>query len=273
MKLEPHTYQGMVYYLIRPDLMNQGTIPLLMIHGHGGDHRGLEKLAQEVTGPVIIFDLPGFGDSKELSGPHTIENYVTFLQKFITELSVNRYNLLGHSLGSAIALTLAAEDPRVQRLLLLNPIPQFTVYIKYLIRTVNGLGTKMPAKMADAFVKARLYNLVTFLMHSRKRTDKVHAAEYLRAQNSAQYSFKTWSESGESIFFFDHIKIAQQIGIPTLVLHGDKDSLTTLHAIKEFCEVLNARLVRIAQAGHFLPLEHIKEAAHEINHFLDKNNE
>ena len=266
-------FEGMVYYRYEPGQPNSTQSLLLMIHGHGGDHRGLEELAASLNMGVVIPDLPGFGESSELSEKHTIENYVRFLKKFMSAIGAERYMLLGHSLGSAIALALTAEDQRVSHLVLLNPVPDFTKRIKFLIRSVNGLGHKMPEKMADAFVKAKLYNLATFLIHSRRRNDREYATKYLKTQNTARYSFKTWSESGESIFFFDQVALAKQITSPALILHGERDSLTTGEAIQHFSEALNAQLIEIPGTGHFLPLEHTAEAAEPIKAFLGASHE
>jgi pimeloyl-ACP methyl ester carboxylesterase len=268
MKHLRHEFEGTVYFVYHPQVAESTELPLLMIHGHGGDHEGLSALAQNLNTTVIIPDLPGFGESKELEVPHTIENYVQHLEKLMDKLGYTKYIVMGHSLGSAIALTLATTDLRVQKLILLNPIPEFTAYIQKLIKTINGVGSKMPVKIADALVNARLYNLATFLLHSRKRNDASYAVKYLKAQNNAKYSFKTWSQSGESIFYFDHMKAAEKVRIPTLVLHGDRDSLTTLSGIEVFTKILAARLVRIPKAGHFLPLEHIDEAATSIKKFM-----
>ncbi len=272
MKHLRHEFNGTVYFVYRPQVVEPTQLPLLMIHGHGGDHEGLSALAKKLQTVVIIPDLPGFGESKELDVSHTIENYVQHLKSLMDELSYSQYIVMGHSLGSAIALTLATTDTRVQKLVLLNPIPEFTTYIQRLIKTINGVGTKMPVKIANALVNARLYNLTTFLLNSRKRNDASYAVKYLKAQNNAKYSFKTWSESGESIFYFDHMKAAKNVRIPTLVLHGDRDSLTTLSGIEIFANALKASLVRIPKAGHFLPLEHIDEAVESIQKFMEESN-
>lgn len=271
MKVTQHEIDGMVYFIYTPATIKSGSLPLLMIHGHGGDHLGLASLAKQLKTTVVIPDLPGFGKSKELAGNHTIENYVKTLRSLIDTLGYKEFAVMGHSLGSAIALTLCAEDSRTQKLILLNPVPEFTRYIQRLIKTLNGVGTKMSPRVATALVNARLYNLASFLLYSRNRGSASHARNYLKAQNSYKYSFRTWSESGESVFFFDHLKMAQLVKIPVLLLHGDKDSLTTLSSIQAFAKVLSAKLVRIPHAGHFLPLENIDEAAQHIQDFIDEN--
>ena len=268
-----HEFSGIVYFVYQPKpAPAEPFLPLLMIHGHGGDHRGMEFLAQALGITVIIPDLPGFGESKELTEKHTIERYVKSLQQLATHLEFGQYNVAGHSLGSAIALALAAEDKRVSKLVLLNPVPQFMAYIQYLLVKLNGLGNKIPPKYADALVKARLYNLTTFLLHSRKRADVTYAKQYLLNQKTARYSFKTWSESGESIYGLDQMALATSVSQSTLIVHGDKDSITTLASIEQFVAAFKtATLLRIAHAGHFLPLEHPADIAPQLLDFLKED--
>lgn len=260
-------FGGTVYYVYE----NTETVdmpPLLMIHGHGGSHQGLEDLAKQLNATVVVPDLPGFGESQELPAEHTIEQYVLHLKSLADELGCLEYSVLGHSLGSAIALSLAAADARVNKLSLINPVPEFNASVQRLIRAVNGIGSKVPPKAADAFVNARLYNLATFLLHSRRRTERLQIAKYMKAQGSTAYSFKTWAESGESVFFYDHTASAKVVNVPTLVVHGERDSLTSHTAISAFVTILKAQLVVIKKSGHFLPFEQSREVAQTVQEFL-----
>lgn len=269
MKPIRHEYNGIVYFEYEPTITAKSSdLPILMIHGHGGDHRGLELLAGNMKSRVIIPDLPGFGESEELE-LHSIENYVLKLKKMMKHLKINKYSLVGHSLGSGVALALASADTNVVKLILLNPVPEFTKYIQYILHTINGIGGKIPQKYSDALVSARLYNLATFLMHSRQRRDLTHAKDYLNAQNTTKYSFRTWSESGEAIYTLDQVELAKNIMIPVLIVHGKTDSLTSSATIKEFTSKFkNSELAVVANAGHFLPLEQANDVSIIIQTFL-----
>jgi|GEM_PF-4862997 len=272
MKSSRHKYEKIVYYTYEPTEDNKAhASPILMIHGHGGDHRGLEALARELNRYIVIPDLPGFGESEEIEN-HSIENYVKSLKALVTNLELSSYVAVGHSLGSAVALSLARSDSRMDLLVLINPVPEFSDTLRSLVQKVNAVGNKIPTKYADALVKAHLYNLATFLMHSRKRTDPRQAKKYLTEQKQAKYSFKTWSESGDSIYRLNQMEIAKQITIPTLVMHADSDTLTSLEDIRTYTGLFaDASLAHVAKAGHFLPLEQPTTTANIINIFLDKH--
>lgn len=241
---------------------------LVMLHGHGGDHRGLIKFAEQLERNVIIVDLPGFGTSSELP-EHSMNSYVESLMDFITSQNIKAYNLLGHSLGSAIALALAAEDVRVKKLVLVNPVPEFSKVVQRLIKLMGATAARLPEKTSEALIHAGMYNLATFLLHSTKRRDLTHIKHYLGTQKTAQYSLKAWREAGEAIYEMDQPAFAKKVKAETLLIHGDKDKMTTLKSVKSFTDLFeDAKLVRITKAGHFIPLENVDESAQEISKFL-----
>lgn len=245
-------------------------VPLLMLHGHGGDHRGLLALARQLACPVFVVDLPGFGSSKELAS-HSMQAYVEALMAFADAQKLHEYNLFGHSLGSAVALALAEKDARVRRLVLVNPAPEFTKFIRKLVKFMGDAATRLPAKTSEALIHAGLYNLATFLLHSTKRHNFKHARDYLSTQKTARYSLRAWREAGEAIYEMDQFKAAGNVAAPTLLLHGDKDRMTTLIAVERFKgKFKNAHLKRVPEAGHFIPLENSLVAAEYINNFLSE---
>ena len=96
--------------------------PLLLLHGFGatafGFHRIAPLLRDDFT--LIAPDLPGFGGSER--DPHADHSYEALASLFLEltrRLDVERFAVLGHSIGAAIALRMAAASPdRVERLVL-----------------------------------------------------------------------------------------------------------------------------------------------------------
>ncbi len=249
---------------------DSGEMPVLFVHGHGGDHRGLEPIASELGVAVYSPDLPGFGESTPLQ-QHTIDDLSASLMQLIDELGLREYVVMGHSLGSVIALALAARDSRVKKLILLNPVPQFSKIMEKVLLTVGGLTKKIPEPYAKRFIHAHIYNLVVFLIHSRNRRDKKQRQEYLKHQADTQYSLQAWYETGEDLFEFDQVAAAQKIQIPTLLIHCDLDSMTSLAVIQDFQKAFSqASVKRVAHSGHFVHIEDIGIVANIITNFVEK---
>lgn len=98
------------------------TPPLLCVHGAGmSSALFIDTLRRFAPGRrVLAPDLPGHGQS-ESSAPPSLARYRDTLLALCDALAVPRVVLLGHSLGAAIALSLAASAPqRVAGLVLLN---------------------------------------------------------------------------------------------------------------------------------------------------------
>ncbi len=82
----------------------------------------LEPLAERFR--VLAPDLPGFGESEKPSPAryaYGIESFAEAMVDMIAGLELGRVSVVGHSLGGAAAITLAAEHPElVERLVLVN---------------------------------------------------------------------------------------------------------------------------------------------------------
>lgn len=85
--------------------------PLVLIHGLGSRWQVWEPVLPRLADhyDVVALDLPGFGKSTVDGTPATITGYADRVEKFLTELDIERPHLAGHSLGGAVALELAAR--------------------------------------------------------------------------------------------------------------------------------------------------------------------
>ena len=72
---------------------------------------------------VIAPDLPGFGKSRHLESPDRIEGYASAVLEALDRLGVQRFHLLGHSMGAIVSLVLAGALPdRVTHLGLIDGV-------------------------------------------------------------------------------------------------------------------------------------------------------
>jgi pimeloyl-ACP methyl ester carboxylesterase len=100
--------------------------PLILIHdlfvSHLAWHRVLAALSDNFR--VLAPDLPGFGESEKPSAArynYGIESFAEAIVDLIAGLELGRVSVIGHALGGAVAITLAAEHPElVERLVLVD---------------------------------------------------------------------------------------------------------------------------------------------------------
>lgn len=95
--------------------------PILLIHGWGGSgsywRDTAEHLSSEAT--VIVPDLPGTGRSQPVKQTQDMFEQVDTLRRVVDALSAEKIQIVGHSMGAAMALLLNDLIPeRVERLVL-----------------------------------------------------------------------------------------------------------------------------------------------------------
>ncbi len=101
--------------------------PLVLIHGFLGTHRVFDDVFSTLarTFHVLAIDLPGFGDSEKPPPSrfnYNIETFSEVVADVISALNVGPSHVLGHGLGGAVALNLAALHAEfVDRLVLVAP--------------------------------------------------------------------------------------------------------------------------------------------------------
>ncbi len=95
--------------------------PVVTLHGLLDCSEGWTRLCERISVPGIAFDLPGFGHS-DPSPRGSISGYARDVAEGLAVLGVERFALVGHSLGGAVAVALAELLPsQVSSLVLLAP--------------------------------------------------------------------------------------------------------------------------------------------------------
>jgi pimeloyl-ACP methyl ester carboxylesterase len=98
--------------------------PLILIHGLGGSRLIWEPVLDQLAAErdVIAVDLPGFGESAELPDgvAPSPANLAAAIAELCLELDLDRYHLVGNSLGGWVALELA-KTPRAASVCAISP--------------------------------------------------------------------------------------------------------------------------------------------------------
>lgn len=128
-RLVPLSFGRMFAADVGPGRDEEPRPPLVLLHGlfvtHHMFHRVIPAWAAKRR--VIAPDLPGCGDSDH-PDPEDASGYgagwlASSVAEAMTALGIERFDLLGHDLGGAVALALAASEPaRVRRLILCDPL-------------------------------------------------------------------------------------------------------------------------------------------------------
>lgn len=97
--------------------------PLIVIHGGSDGARSWQGNLEELSRNFRVFapDLPGFGHSQSAGNGFRLSQFVAFIEDFSQTLGLERFHLMGHSLGGGIALHYALQFPqRIEGLVLVS---------------------------------------------------------------------------------------------------------------------------------------------------------
>jgi len=93
------------------------STPIILLHGSPGDSGSLRKIGQELgkTRRVIVPDLPGFGHSTENIPDYSFRAHARYLLELADQLKIEKFDLLGFSMGGGVALSLETIAPEKLR--------------------------------------------------------------------------------------------------------------------------------------------------------------
>ncbi len=126
-----------------PEVAHDDAAPVLMIHGFGGDLKNWQFNQPDLATDRAVFaiDLPGHGgSSKAVAGDGSVEWLAESVRGAMAALDIERAHLVGHSLGGAVALQMALDEPvRMASVTLVCPA---------------GLGPEVNAGYIEGFIRA-----------------------------------------------------------------------------------------------------------------------
>lgn len=224
-------------------------LPLLLLHGVGASGEDWECQIP-VFAPlcrVIVPDLRGYGRSPK-GDVYSVEAFAADVWVMLDGLGIKRFNLVGHSMGGAVALRMAVDRPeRIDRLVLADTLPNFVV---------------------DSFGKAMLYwyRLVMMWLFGPARLSEVvykklfpkpkHAALRARLKaRSSQQDRKVYLRTIKALKGWTIVDCLHTLKMPTLLLAAEDDYFPRTDTEAFAAALPNAQLQIFDDAHHHLPLE------------------
>lgn len=214
--------------------------PVILIHGAYGSHLDWPAALRRMNSTrVLVLDLPGHGKSPG-AGRDSISAYADDVIGLLDGLNIERAIFAGHSMGGAIALTLALDAPqRVAGLILIGTGARLRVHPSILGNLLND--TEAVARQITGWV------------WSTNAPPK--ALERTRAQILALDPLITLGDF-QACNRFDVTGRLGDIAVPTLIITGSEDRMVTpKHSEYLAAHIAGAKLVIIQNAGHMVALE------------------
>ncbi|MBI3173042.1 MAG: alpha/beta hydrolase [Chloroflexi bacterium] len=232
--------------------------PVILIHGAGGTHLNWPPQIRRLDGqPILAVDLPGHGKSDGVSR-QVISEYAADILTFMDMLKMRTAILVGHSMGSAIALSIAIQSPkRVLGLGLLGSGARLSVSPSLLQSAAD------PATFLSAVQRVTEYS---YSQQADPRLKELGEKRMAETRPPVLYGDFLACDG------FDASADLPHIHAPTLLLVGEQDRMTPPRLSRALNEQIpRSRLVTLPDTGHMLMLEqpdlvaaHLAEFFHSI---------
>jgi 3-oxoadipate enol-lactonase len=241
-----HHDSGSLHYLER----GSGQ-PLLLIPGLGasGADWAMQVAALEGRFRVIVPDLPGCGHSGAITEDCSIPSLAASLWRLLDSLCGSPVNIIGFSLGGAVALEMALQRPAcVPRLALINSLASYQIddprkWIE--ARLTCALISLFGMRMVGRLFAARLFP------HPWQLPMRARAARVIGAVPAATYlalmsALERWNATGQLFLLESRI----------LMISVEHDYVP-LSEKRRLAATLDAQLIVIEGSRHGTPFDSI----------------
>jgi pimeloyl-ACP methyl ester carboxylesterase len=239
---------------------------VILVHGLGSNADfwmfNTPAIAQKYR--VIALDQIGFGKSDKPFLKYRVGTFVDFLDKFLSELKVEKARFVGASLGGWVSALYAAKYPsRVEKLVLVDAAG-FTPPKDFDWSKVYALNSSTRDEVRQN-IKLVFYNQAAFGTEAMVET--------FLSQRVAANDGYTISSIIESIrrgedYIDDKLSVITQ---PTLIIWGKQDGLIPVTDGERYNKgIKNSELVVFNQSGHAPNFEKAADFNKIVLEFLDK---
>ena len=236
--------------------------PLVLVHGFLGSSKMWKPQIDffKYQFRVITPDLPGFGRSNKAKSHNSIQSIANLLLDCLEEKKIDKFHLLGHSMGGMIVQEMAKKNGgKISKLVCYSTGPRGEMPGRF--ETVdqsrenikkNGLEVTAKNIAQTWFVLGEKAKYFDLCLEAGKQTS-------IEAADNALIAIKNWHG----------VKNLQDIKNNTLIIWGDKDKSYNLKQVQTLEKnISDSNLVIFKGCAHNVHLEQPDQFNHTIKDFL-----
>ena len=236
--------------------------PLVLVHGFLGSSKMWEPQVNFFKDRfrVITPDLPGFGKSNKVKSQNSIQSIANLLLDCLEEKKIDKFYLLGHSMGGMIVQEMAKKHGnKILKLVCYSTGPRGEMPGRF--ETVDQSRENLKKKGLEVTAK-NIAKTWFILGEKAKYFDLCLEAgrqTSIEAADNALIAIKNW----------DGVENLQDIKNNTLIIWGDKDKSYNLKQVQTLEEnISDSNLVIFKGCAHNVHLEQPDKFNHTIKDFL-----
>jgi pimeloyl-[acyl-carrier protein] methyl ester esterase len=202
----------------------------------------------------LAVDLRGSGASDKPPSGYSVDLFAADLAALVEELRLGRPVVVGHGLGSHVALRLAASQPGlVAGLALVSAAPWFVGERQ---DAAGGFPDDLWRRMQGDAARNRAQADLDLIDEAFFHGDLGEGMRLWCLGMAAEWPLAVFAQLAETLHQLDHREVLASIDVPVLLLHGRHDEKTRYDGATYLLEHLpRARLVTLERSAHCPHLE------------------
>ncbi len=247
--------------------------PVVLLHGITGHARVWDHLAERLAPRhrVLALDQRGHGDSDPApDDDYRVGTMADDVAAFVGSLRLDRFALLGHSMGGRIAIKYAADHAaRLERLVIVDIGPDINLAG---LQRVRDMMANAPERIESEEWAVEYIRRANPLQDVDMLRERVRHG--LRRAPDGELTWKYAKGLRDMMRegrrdAVDLWEPLPRIPCPTLIVRGAESDILSAEVAKKMAERLpDGRVVEIAGAGHTVPADRPEEFVRQIRAFL-----
>lgn len=234
---------------------------LVFLHYWGGSAHTWDLVVDRLAGrDVLTMDFRGWGRSRALPGPFTLEQFADDVLGVIRDAGVGEYVLVGHSMGGKVTqLVAAGHQTGLRGIVLVASGPA---------RPPAALTPDYQEQLSHAYdsddsIAAARDDILT----ATPLTEASRTRVLIDSSSNSEGARDEWPLRGIAQ---DISELTRAITVPALVIGGENDTVEPVDVLRSnlMPYLSDARLTVIPRTGHLSPLETPAALAAAIESFM-----
>lgn len=220
---------------------------LVLLHGWGQNIEMMKPIGDALseTNDIIIFDLPGHGNSSEPPFDWQVIDFVNCIKECLKKLKIENPILIGHSFGGKISL-LYASMYEVEKLIL--------------------FGSPFKKEIKKLSIKTKI-------LKNLKKIPGLNKFEEFAKKHIGSTDYKNASPIMRKILVntvnLDITEEVKKIKCPTIIIWGTLDEAVPLKDAYELETLIkDAAVIEYENCAHYAYLERLNQTINIINNFI-----
>lgn len=234
---------------------------IIMLHGYTDSWFSFSRVLTylDTAYHTYVLDQRGHGDSERPASGYTVPDLASDVVAFMDAMGLPGATLVGHSMGSLVAIEVALTAPRrVKGLVLLGSGTNIrSKGVLELQQAVEVLDDPVPAEFAREFQVSTIYHPVPDDFLDRAVAE------------SLKLSANVWRAALAGQLAADYMNHLHLIRTPVLILRGDRDTVFPPDAQDSLVTGLKTAVSKVyPETGHALHWERPEEFVHDLEGFI-----